>query len=175
MSIQANYSRRYAEIKAEEVLKQFSSQQFPVDPLDIANRNNIKVYMADFPDPKISGLIKKDGEGTSIYVKDIKYSPRVRFTLAHELGHYFMHLNDSSSHHFIDDDKVLYRNTEDSIHMNDNKEIEANQFATALLMPRDEVIRSYELGMDVYDMAVKFNVSYRSMEIRLMDLGIEGF
>lgn len=59
------------------------------------------------------------------------------FTLAHEIGHAILHLEEDTS--FIDDNITINgRST-------DKKEQEANYFAACLLMPDDDVSRFIDL------------------------------
>ncbi len=73
-----------------------------------------------------------------------QYERRKSFTLAHELGHIFLE-------HILTDEDKLYRDSI-SINSKDNNEIEANYFASVLLLP-DELVDKYlktfgETGMD---------------------------
>lgn len=80
---------------------------------------------------KVSGVI--DYAAKLIYVNTSESFQRQRFTLAHEIGHAYLHRNGSV---IID-----FRSEIDS--PSSDKEREANQFAAALLMPRDEFIRRW--------------------------------
>ena len=81
---------------------------------------------------------------------------RDNFTLAHELGHYFMHYKEG------DGVKLFAR------FGNDEKEIEANRFAAAFLMPKDEFIKvSKRCKNYVPFIAAHFQVSTDAVEERL--------
>lgn len=88
---------------------------------------------------------------------------RDRFTLSHELGHYFLH----------------YRNAGlTGVHTFDRgarsrAETEANVFASALLMPREEFRDRWTLcNADTSSMALHFDVSLAAAEVRAGTLGL---
>lgn len=88
--------------------------------------------------------------------RDIK--TRARFTIAHELGHYFLHMADS-------DNKVIT-----SFRMDHSLvEKQADAFAAELLMPEDSVRKEYgNMVIPVSDsLARSFNVSKQAMRFRL--------
>ena len=66
--------------------------KIPVDVIKIANANDIKVYEGDL-DKKLSGAIRydKDKDEFEILINKNDAKVRQRFTIAHELGHYFLH------------------------------------------------------------------------------------
>ena len=114
----------------------------------------------------------------TIYVKHNDNIARKRFTIAHEIGHYVMHLKDAGSDGGFMDRKNSFFRTEfvaDDSHS--LKEVEANQFAAALLMPREQVEdlwSEYEFMWDAFDslrgIADEFGVSEAAMRIRLQHL-----
>ena len=118
--------------------------------------------------------VKKDND-IIIFTNSCSRLSREIFTLAHEIGHVILHLNDESS--FIDDSITINgRNT-------DKKEQEANYFAACLLMPADDVGRFIDLGiqdfgekglsaMDIARIMSEFNVSFDMALNRLESLGI---
>lgn len=118
--------------------------------------------------------VKKDND-IIIFTNSCSRLSREIFTLAHEIGHVILHLNDESS--FIDDSITINgRST-------DEKEQEANYFAACLLMPADDVGRFIDLGiqdfgekglsaMDIARIMSEFNVSFDMALNRLESLGI---
>ena len=118
--------------------------------------------------------VKKDND-IIIFTNSCSGLSREIFTLAHEIGHVILHLNDESS--FIDDSITINgRST-------DKKEQEANYFAACLLMPADDVGRFIDLGiqdfgekglsaMDIARIMSEFNVSFDMALNRLESLGI---
>ena len=118
--------------------------------------------------------VKKDND-IIIFTNSCSRLSREIFTLAHEIGHVILHLNDESS--FIDDSITINGRSTDKI------EQEANYFAACLLMPADDVGRFIDLGiqdfgenglsaMDIARIMSEFNVSFDMALNRLESLGI---
>jgi Zn-dependent peptidase ImmA (M78 family) len=156
------------EKKAREILEKYGLEEsVPVDPIKIANANGIEVKNAIFKSEDICGILhKKDGK-TTIYVNQKDSGNRKRFSIAHELGHYFLH-HENDNNAFI----VELRTNNNNGGQDLQKEKEANAFAAALLM--DEVLvrsvwhdlRSIQAAAEIFD------VSYESMSYRLNNLGL---
>jgi Zn-dependent peptidase ImmA (M78 family) len=118
--------------------------------------------------------IKKDND-IVIFTNSCSRLSREIFTLAHEIGHVILHLDDENS--FIDDNVTINdRST-------DEKEKEANYFAACLLMPADDVSRFIDLeiqdfgekglsAMDIARIMSEFNVSFDMTLNRLESLGV---
>jgi len=104
---------------------------------------------------------------------NINHPPvRQRFTIAHELGHYLLHLGLSS--HFDRDYRVNYRSAESSEATN-VEEIEANFFAASLLMPRqflevDDAVKALDSDASVEKLAKRYAVSRHAMSLRLANV-----
>ncbi|WRN01135.1 ImmA/IrrE family metallo-endopeptidase [Staphylococcus aureus] len=97
------------------------------------------------------------------------YSRRLRFTLAHEYGHYIMQ-----------HDGMSYKNTpifQDGKRTN-LEEYEANSFASCLLFPLN-IRYKYRNVLNVSDVANMFEISYQAAKVALdifdehMDSGLE--
>jgi Zn-dependent peptidase ImmA (M78 family) len=95
-------------------------------------------------DHKIDAAIKKnEDKGFIIYLNNAKAGVRERFTIAHELGHLFLHMG-----YLLDEKKwasMANNDFQDSafFRMSDNytqEESEANEFAASFLMPKGEFI-----------------------------------
>ena len=124
------------EQKAKGVLKEtFGS----VDGLDlpirigmIAKKHNIIVEQGDFKHPDISGSYDR-ASGTIIVDTDDEPT-RQAFTVAHELGHHFLHEG-------VKEKEVYFRYYSEKLNLEDTQtEMQANLFAASLLMP-EEIIR----------------------------------
>ncbi len=97
---------------------------------------------------------------------------RKKFTIAHELGHLYLHLSDEDGN-YADNDVTLYRNGLGVLQESAcSKEREANQFAAALLMPREKIEEEWLFSARVDDMARFFGVSSQAMRIRCHHLGL---
>ncbi|HEY4248477.1 MAG TPA: ImmA/IrrE family metallo-endopeptidase [Lacunisphaera sp.] len=101
---------------------------------------------------------------------------RQRFTIAHELGHFFLHAGDPV---FVDQSFVMMRDTASS-EGEKVEEREANLFAAELLMPAKLIVKEVEDmdDIDIVDdgkigrLADKFGVSVQAMSFRLANLGV---
>jgi Zn-dependent peptidase ImmA (M78 family) len=109
-----------------------------------------------------------------IGVNEDHHPNRQRFTIAHELGHFILHRDDSSI--FVDKTLTFYRDGQSSqgVYI---QEIEANAFAAELLMP-EAVIHQYVMnGIDLHEekriesIAKELRVSQQALTIRLISLG----
>lgn len=170
-----SYIRRdEIEAKAAELRAQTGLQGIPVPVEKIARKRGISVKFEALSDD-ISGALIRKGEVAAIAV-NVNHSPvRRTFTLAHELGHYVLHQSDEV---FLD--KVIMRRDAASSRGEDFKEIQANQFAASLLMPKVELGEAFDnectLTQDqtatVLKLAKQFGVSTRAMELRLVNLAM---
>lgn len=163
-------SRREIEDRATEILRRHGLFSIPVDPVTLANREGIKVNNAKFSDENLSGLIAKRGPNVTILVNQTDVPFRKRFTIAHELGHHFLHLVADGD--FVDTQVDLFRDAEAGELAPRQVEVQANQFAAALLMPEALVRTSFGPTRNLADLARVFNVSEEAMAIRLGRLGL---
>ncbi|WP_186363415.1 ImmA/IrrE family metallo-endopeptidase [Rhizobium binxianense] len=145
----------------------------PVDPVAVANELGLKVYNATFDDEGIHGLIAKRPSNTSIYVNVNDRPVRKRFTVAHELGHFVLHLA-AGEGEFIDTQDNFRTIQDPDTPWDDVRraEWEANVFAAALLMPKEAVVRAWKEIADPEGMAAFFQVSQQAMTFRLDSLGL---
>jgi Zn-dependent peptidase ImmA (M78 family) len=150
----------------------------PVDVEQVAKRLLLKVVYMDLG-ADVSGLLISKGDSTVIAVQGTDSSNRQRFTIGHEIGHYWLkHQFEPGEHVHVDRGHLVTpRNSRSSIGI-DPKEIEANQFAACLLMPskllesRIKELRVESLRDDHIDkLAQEFEVSEQAMTIRLSTLG----
>jgi Zn-dependent peptidase ImmA (M78 family) len=112
--------------------------------------------------------------GVLIAVNARHHPNRQRFTIAHELGHLYLHQDQPGM--FVDDVIVDFR--VDSANP-DPKELEANTFAANLLMPSDLLRADLRLQpVDPFDeesvlqMARRYGVSQQALTIRLVQSGL---
>jgi Zn-dependent peptidase ImmA (M78 family) len=123
----------------------------------------------------IFGAIVRKGDRVSIAINPSQHPNPQRFTLAHELGHYFCH--DAQDMEHVDGDfRVSWRNNASSAGV-DWKEIEANRFAAELLMPEDmlrkDVDKHLTIDRDaIQHLALLYGVSRLAMQFRLINLGL---
>lgn len=119
----------------------------------------------------LSGLL--DFTRRRIYVESDNDVRRQRFTIAHELGHFVLgHGAVLGPQH--SDEKIAYGDergwiegapTEDALTL---AEREANRFAGLLLIPPDVLdVHVARIGVDVVELARRFNVSAPAMRVHL--------
>lgn len=169
----ANLSRLEIEARALEILRAHRVETLPIDPVTLASRQGIKVHNAKFSDQSLSGMVAKRGQDVTILVNQSDPPFRKRFTIAHELGHIYLHLLTDGD--FVDAQVDLFRETADATDTPSPErlmEIQANQFAAGLLMPASAVGRHFEANPRVSDLARIFNVSEEAMGFRLSRLGL---
>jgi Zn-dependent peptidase ImmA (M78 family) len=154
-----------------------------VDVEKIAKQLNIQVRREDLRD--ISGLIYRDGNQVIIGLNERDSINRKRFTIAHELGHFFLHTqNPLFIDKSIDKGYMIKLRNQVSSEAVSIEEIEANAFAAELLMPTHMVfeeikhlhqkidLENDDLDKIILYMAGRFEVSKQAMTIRLSNLGL---
>ena len=94
------------------------------------------------------GSIRKQDDGFIIYVSPFQSLERKKFTIAHELGHLFLHMGYRINVELWNKQKNLtYYRSGDSL-----MEYQANEFAAALLMPKKvykRIMDQYTVGREV--------------------------
>ena len=146
---------------AEIVIKEFGCGD-DVDVIQLANQLGFEVYQTDFAD-NIAGKVERNSTNSRIFVNRSDIPARKRFTVAHEIGHIILHNDISKDIDFVD-----YRNNGKY----DQREFEADNFAAALLMPREKSKKVWNEYHDIDDFAVVMGVSKRAAAIRLTNLGL---
>lgn len=154
------------EIFALEILTQNDMLRLPVDLAIIASNNDIEVYKESLPNG-ISGAIKynRDINKFQILIEKFDSFARQRFTLAHELAHFFLEdkkLQKNGEVHF--DQK--YRKTKNR----DEEDVE--YLAGAILMNKDILTSLYEINPSISELSNIFKVSESAMTVRLKILGL---
>ena len=142
-------------------------ETFYIDPKTVAEEKGIIVTgMPVLPDG-VNGLIKKhESHGVEIQYDNTMHPNRQRFTIAHELGHFVRgHLKD----------KTLFRDPSKNFNLNnyDIYEVEANNFAAELLMPKSKIdFLLFDEGISsIAEMAYLLRVSPAAMTYRLKGMG----
>ena len=163
------------EQQAAKLLEDNCVRRAPIPVDAIARAIGLDVRYAPTTDD-VSGALIRDGKTAVIAVNSAQHEHRQRFTIAHEIGHFILHKR--TNRHFDEDFRIDFRNSVSS-EATQRSEIEANKFAAALLMP-EEFLRRDLLRMDIDEtdpdqaiqtLAVRYKVSRRAMELRLLNLG----
>src|SRR5690606_20977256 len=120
---------RRAKREEKDIIERFGINEPPVDPVLIARDLGLEVYFAKFSEDysKVSGFY--DCEDNAIYVNSAEYPLRQTFTVAHELGHFLLHIESAKSANY----KVLMR---DGSNARYTYEFEADEYDGNLLAQR---------------------------------------
>jgi Zn-dependent peptidase ImmA (M78 family) len=147
----------------------------PVDKL--ARAMGAKIRFSPLDD-ELSGLVYiKDGVPI-IGLNSLHHPNRQRFSLAHEIAHLHLHREQITSSVHVDKrfTQALRRDATSSAGT-DKIEIEANQFAAALLMPKhilEKLLVDAPIDIEdekpIEDLAKKFHVSTTTLQYRLRNL-----
>lgn len=122
-----------AEGEAERILAEHPFPDLPICPFEIAKRVGIIVQPKDSDEPGVSGFLMRVGETFGIqYARHIASDGFIRFTVAHELGHYFL---PGHADALFPNGNGLHRSRSGFI-SGDRYERQADYFASALLMPK---------------------------------------
>lgn len=138
---------------------------------------DVKIFLLDL-DHGISGVIKYDKKVNEfhIFIDRKKSETRQHFTMAHELGHYFLHADIIKKEDLIVDSDNIFDSTRMLFRLDgvpgSQIEMEANEFAAVLIMPDASVKEAWEKLCSVDDCASIFHVSPLAMSIRLEKLGL---
>ncbi len=169
---------RKAERAAAKIVRRYHQSKPPVDVEAIAQAEGIQVrYQA--LEESVSGVLMRDGAGTGTAgINSIHHPNRQRFTIAHEIGHHLLHPNRPEV--VIDEQMFFFRGEpRDKGTPEHLREMEANAFAAALLMPKEllqaEARRREFSAFDetaVRSAASRFGVSTQALTFRLQNLGM---
>lgn len=162
------------EKQVSKVLRSTGMGSVPVSLRTIADKYSVKIRYA--PSKEFSGLLLRKNGVAYIGVNNKESELRQRFTIAHELGHLFLHTNDDA---FID--HINHRDNSYGVGIKRSRqEIEANAFAAALLIPLKHLVQDFKemKGDDLEDrdierLAHKYQVSKEAMTYRILNLGLK--
>ncbi len=158
---------------ARAILQEFGVSVPPVPVERIIKSRKIVLQYAPL-DEDLSGMAYiKDGVGI-IGVNALHHPNRQRFSAAHELAHHVLHDDDIRQAVHVDKGiRVLFRDDISALGT-EPMEIEANAFASELLIPGDLLAAALEGGgVDLEDeaaieaLARRFRVSPAAMRFRL--------
>lgn len=122
---------RLAKQRGEAILSEEKLTKLAVDPFEIAARHDIIVQAKPDTASGVSGMLLRHGNSFGIlYASDIPNEGFQRFSVAHELGHYFL---DGHIDHVLPNDGVHASHA--GFSSGDPYEQEADNFAVGLLMP----------------------------------------
>lgn len=154
------FNLKMAKQAAEAFLKEQGITALPVDPISIAESRNILVEGKPETTEGVSGMLLRYGNDFGIvYATHISSKGFQRFSISHELGHYFLpgHV-----------DQVL----NDGVHVSragfitaDPYELEADHFAAGLLMPETpfrKAMDQFDPGLDAIESVANLCLTSRT-------------
>jgi len=169
-------SREDCEEAARQVLLRHGIDRWPIKVDRVAKRAGIKVQYSPLDD-ELSGMAFYKDDVAVIGVNARHHVRRQRFTIAHEIGHFELHDEVLRKGMHVDKVITMLNRDTNSASGTISIEIEANQFAAELLMPKDLVLRymeeaSLDYGCVPDDEAIEamaraFNVSATAMTYRI--------
>lgn len=166
------------ETEIAELAEFLAEDRFPgkrIEPAAIAKSVEIGVIPGHYDD-KFDGMLEHDSGRFFIYcnldrVESID-SPRARFTLAHELGHYYI----PEHHNALESGKVPKHASHCDYESKNPIELEADHFASCLLMPSERFRkRAKKLagGLEgIRQLSGEFGTSLTSAAIRYAKLDL---
>lgn len=165
--------------RVKDVIRQSEIDSYPVDVIKLAHDHGFKVYEQYLPQ-NVSGMIMVDDDkqidhfdsNKVIVVNKYDYPLRRRFTIAHELAHYFLQKCESVK---------LYAHRDEG--NSSPEETDANYFASNLLMPEEMVLQAIQdkkekvlgsLPDSILENMIsdEFQVSLSAAKVRLLQLKI---
>lgn len=166
----------------EELAKKYNSEgisPFPFEKI-LDECKDLKIHFVDLKENQdVSGAILYDKDKDTFDILINKNKPEVRryFTIAHELGHYFLHKELIKEAEVVVDKEssldsvgaIMFRI---DAPVSDEMERAANHFAASLIMPERLVRKAWDATNDPEECAKIFGVSLTAMTIRLSRLGL---
>ncbi|AYD39607.1 ImmA/IrrE family metallo-endopeptidase [Clostridium fermenticellae] len=144
----------------EELIKQLGGK--------IVHDNSIQSFIDDF-DAKIVKANYDDEEQFIVTIADFKHMNRKRFSMAHELGHLFLHMNFLKKDYWCNNLDAV--GSERYRYGHSMEEKEADEFAAAFLMPKNQFkCIAKENDYNIEKIAKIFGVSRQAATIRANNL-----
>ncbi len=136
-------ARLEAENTAQQIVQDCGFTALPICPFEIARRHDIHVEAKQSRKPGVSGFLMRIGNTFGIrYALHIQNEGFIRFTVAHELGHYFL---PGHPERLFPAGDGLHESRSGFI-SHDPLERQADYFASALLMPVHQFREAVDCG-----------------------------
>jgi Zn-dependent peptidase ImmA (M78 family) len=159
--------------RAQQLLARLGIQTIPTPVEKIAKSLGAHIRFSPLDD-ELSGMIFIKDKIPIIGVNSLHHPNRQRFTIAHELGHLELHREMITSAVHVDKNFPVLMRDPKSATGTEEIEIQANQFAAELLMPRillDQALAGKPFDIDddkpLEELAKKFRVSKQALEYRI--------
>jgi Zn-dependent peptidase ImmA (M78 family) len=156
---------------AKELLEKYQlcmPDKYKTDVEGIANAEGLIIYYTDIGESL--GLLVYDDDAAFIKINNkIRESGMIRFTIAHELGHYIINKNRIILKHGLKYHEFYNYNPQTK------EEMEANAFAAELLMPKrkfNKFTKDKKLNFNlIKEIAQTFDVTLSAAAIRYANIG----
>ena len=135
---------------------------------NLAESIGATVELVVFKPDTVSARVSGEDGSYKIQISESEPLPRQKFSLAHEIGHIILHDVDKEKE-FIEYRKPILDYADSSLLY---KETQANAFAAALLIPKEDAINVWDSVKDIDDFAEMFEVSKAAAYNRLSNLGL---
>lgn len=136
---------------------------YKLDIIALIKLQKIELVYDDNMPSEVSGALRKENGGWTIYVNKKHSINRQRYTIAHEFGHYCLHKDFTAEFK----DTTFFRKEKDWT----SKEYDANQFAADLLMPKESIENALDNNIiTIKELSEAFGVSMIAMRNRLLGL-----
>ncbi|MCK4621324.1 MAG: ImmA/IrrE family metallo-endopeptidase [Desulfuromonadales bacterium] len=156
---------KLAKEMAKKVVREHNLRTVPIDLDVIFEAKGFKKVEINKPNGIDGVIMDIPGKGTIVAINKAKPFNRIRFTLAHELGHIFLH---HDKRDIYDGEKVRELDElgqEELPSCTPAKETEANIFASELLIPLEQLKKFAKQGYELDKLAEIFQVSKHAMSI----------
>lgn len=144
-----------------------------IEPLVVRLGGRVEYKTADLSADKLpESIVVRGLSDFTIFLPSITSVVRDRFTIAHELGHLFLHypLATVSNRGAV---MIATRWVDEKNEDLRRAEWEANWFAAAFLMPSKDFKAAYQSNLNSIKVtAIEFGVSTKAAEIRAQSLGL---
>ena len=165
-------------VQAKQILHELGIKSPPTPLERIAKAKGAIIRYAPLDD-ELSGMVYIKAGVPIIGVNSLHHPNRQRFTIAHELAHLILHRASISNEVHVDKkfpawESVRLNRDAKSAAGTEDIEIQANQFAAELLMPRafiDQALTGKQFDIEdegpMEELAKKFRVSRQALEYRI--------
>jgi Zn-dependent peptidase ImmA (M78 family) len=156
---------KFAKEMARRAIAKYGLNTIPINLDVIFDKEGYKRVEINKPDGVDGSITHHPGKGTFVAINKAKPFNRIRFTLAHELGHIFLNhdkrdIYDGEQYREMDDIE-----SEEMPSSAPGKEIEANVFASELLIPLEQLKKYAKEGHNLDKLAEIFQVSKHAMSV----------
>lgn len=176
----SKFRKKFIEETVQEIRNTIPSAfNLPVNLKKVLSSLDIELVKNKDLESSISGFGVVDGRNKGIAVNGNQSTVRQRFTIAHELGHIFIHHDKSFT---VQKGPTTYFRSD--LDLEERwREREANYFAACVLMPEDLVFEKFDEFSNefsteeevIYELKKAFKVSEPAICIRLSQLGLIDF